>query len=67
VMIHIKYATLTGWAVMASWLFSKLPLRLEAVTEETISTFAVLGLLCKEAPVDWYTSWVSNDRFKLTP
>ena len=66
-MIHVEHTSLTCRAMMASFLYLELPLRLETMTEETVSSFAILRLLCEEAPVNWYTAWVTDYRFKLTP
>jgi hypothetical protein len=53
--------------VVASSINPKIPLRFKTVTQQTVSSLTVLGLLCEEPPVNWYSSRVSQNAFQLTP
>ena len=37
------------------------------MTKKTVTSFSIFALLSKEAPINGYSSWVSNDGFQLTP
>lgn len=37
------------------------------MTKKTVTSFSIFALLSKEAPINGNSSWVSDDRFQLTP
>lgn len=59
-MIHIEYAPIATWAVMASFGF-------EDITHQAVPTALIFRISQVEAPEDWNLSWVSSHRLYERP